>query len=187
MTYAIIDPPLALRFHEMSKTELDAYWTWFHDVLPSRLAELARAVRRTLSYESWEPAMTPDSLEALGRWFENEVEVRKLTSVEMETVRHKLSFPIDIPDSELTNRTLSLCMDIGMYFAQVVLRNLPGTRWNRPLGSKRMADYGQPVIVGFGPVVLNPVRVIVMTAYGIAARKPAHLIELYNVWVGMKR
>jgi hypothetical protein len=77
-------------------------------------------------------------------------------------------------------------MDIGMYFAQVVLKNLAGTRWNQPLENKRFADHGQPVIMGFGVVPLNPVRVLVSTAYGISRRKRAELRELYDTWAGMR-
>jgi hypothetical protein len=78
-------------------------------------------------------------------------------------------------------------MDIGMYFAQVVLKSLPGTQWDQPLGNKKFADYGQPVIMGFGTIPLNPVRVMVTTAYAISRRKPADLRGLYDTWARMKR
>jgi hypothetical protein len=78
-------------------------------------------------------------------------------------------------------------MDIGMYFSQVVLKNLPGTRWDQPVRNKNFADYGQPVIMGFGTVPLNPVRVMVMTAYGISRNSPARLRELYDVWAKKRK
>ena len=59
-----------------------------------------------------------------------------------------------------------------MYFGQVIIKNLPGTGWDQPLKNKKLADYGQPVIAGFGTVSLNPVRVMVTTAYGIARGSP---------------
>jgi len=41
MRYAIIEPPSFWRpYHEMSRTELEAYQMWFHQVLPERIAEL---------------------------------------------------------------------------------------------------------------------------------------------------
>jgi hypothetical protein len=103
--------------------------------------------------------------------FEGQVETRKKTADEIEETRSKLTFPIDIPKEELTNKSFSLAMDIGMYFGQVVLKNLPGTRWDQPLRNKKFADYGQPVILGFGKVPLNPVRVMVTTAYRISRQK----------------
>jgi len=187
MTYSTIQPPFTLQFREMAKKDLIAYATWFHDSTPGRIAELTKAVQSTSGYESWEPNATPESLEDLGRWLEGQVEMRKKDADEIAETRAKLTFPIEIPDEELTNRTFSLAMDIGMYFAQVVLKNLPGTRWDQPLGSKKFADYGQPVVMGFGTVPLNPVRVMVTTAYAISRKRPAHLRGLYDTWARMKR
>lgn len=187
MTYSIIQPPFTLQFREMPKKALEAYRTWFHQVTSERLAELASAVKRTPGYENWEPILTSESLDVLGRWFEGQVETRKKSADEVEETRSKLTFPIDIPDDELTNRSLSLAMDIGIYFAQVILKNLPDTRWDQPLGNKKFADYGQPVIMGFGTVPLNPVRVMVTTAYAISRKKPARLRELYDTWAKMKK
>jgi hypothetical protein len=62
-----------------------------------------------------------------------------------------------------------------------------GTRWHQPLRSENLVDYGQPVIMGLGPVPLNPVRVIVTTAYGISRQKPARLRELYKTWAAMNQ
>jgi hypothetical protein len=186
MAYAINQPPFTLRFCEMPKKELQAYAAWFHQVTPERISELTKAVNSTPGYESWEPDLTPESLATLGRWFERQVETRKMTAEELAEARAKLTFPIDIPEEELTNRTFSLAMDIGMYFADVVLKNLPGTRWDQPLGSKNFADYGQPVLMGFGKVPLNPVRIIITTAYRIAHHKPAGLRELYDTWTKMR-
>lgn len=187
MTYAIIQPPFPLEFREKSKKDLETYRTWFHQVSSERIAELTRAVKSTPGYEGWEPSASPESLDALGQWFEGQVETRKKTADEIEETRAKLTFPIDIPEEELTERTFSLAIDIGMYFGQVILKNLPGTRWDQPLKNKKFADYGQPVIMGFGTVPLNPVRVMVMTAYGISRKKPARLRELYDTWAKMKR
>ena len=182
MSYAIIQPPFTLKFREMSKKELEAYRAWFHEVMPERITQLANAVRDTPGFENWEADETPESLKELGGWFDAEVDTRRSTQEEMDEIRSRLSFPIDIPEEELTNRSFSLAMDIGMYFGTVVLKNLPGTRWDQPLKNKKFADYGQPVIMGFGTVPLNPIRVLVMTAYGISRKQPARLRELYEVW-----
>jgi hypothetical protein len=38
------------------------------------------------------------------------------------------------------------------------------------------------MIVGVGRVPLNPVRVLVVTAYAISRQKPARLRELHDMW-----
>jgi hypothetical protein len=187
MAYAIIQPPFTLKFGEMSKRELEAYREWFHAIAPERILELTKAVNATPGFQAWKPDLTPASLELLGTWFEGQSEVRKRTAEEIEETTAKLKFPIDVPEEELTNRTFSIAMDIGMYFGQVVMRNLPGTRWEQLLKNKRDAHYGQPAIAGFGVVTLNPVWIMVTTAYGISRGKPASLLQLYGTWAKMKR
>ncbi len=182
MTYSIIRPPFDLAFESASKKTLREYATWFHSVAPTRIAELTNAVKTTPGYEDWEPTGAPESLERLGRWFEGQVETRKRRPEEIAELEATLSFPIDVPQDELTNRTFSLAVDIGMYFGRVVLENLQGTRWDQPLSNKRFVDYGQPVIMGFGTVPLNPVRVLVTTAYRVSKKKPADLSGLYAIW-----
>jgi hypothetical protein len=187
MGYAIVEPPFALRFRERSKSELETYRTWFHRVSPERIAELAKAVQSTRGFEDWKPDLTPESLETLGRWFDGEVKTRKKTSAEVEHARATLAFPIDVPEEELNDRTYSLAIDIGMYFGQVVLKNLPGTRWDQPLKNTKFIDYGQPVIMGFGTVPLNPVGVMVTTAFGISRGKASRLRDLYDTWAKMRK
>jgi hypothetical protein len=186
-SYAVVQPPFTLKFREMSKSELQAYRAWFHDIEPTRIAELTRAVKSTHGFETWEPDETPNSLDRLSEWCDAHVETRKRTPEEVADIRSSLVFPIDVPEEGLTNRSFSLAMDLGMYFARVILKNLPGTRWDQPLRNKKFVDYGQPVIMGFGSVPLNPVRVLVMTAYGVSRKQPARLGDLYRVWAKKRK
>jgi hypothetical protein len=96
---------------------------------------------------------------------------------------------MDIPAEELTNRTFSLAMDIGMYFGQVLMKNYPSLKWEQPLGNKRFADYGQPCLVGFGPVSANPVRIGHVFAHGLADKTYTgkRLREVYDHWAKLVR
>lgn len=185
MAYSIIQPPFTLKFREMPKAELKSYFEWFMTVMPERLVELNAAVREAVP--TWAGDFSPESLDVLGKWFEGQVETRPKTQDEIDGLKAKLTFPIDVSGEQLTNRTFSLAMDIGMYFSQVVINNLEGTKWNQPLKNEKFADYGQPVIMGFGTVPLNPVRIVVMAAYGVAKGKKVQLRELYGTWAKMKK
>jgi hypothetical protein len=187
MTYTIIQPPFTLRFREMSKPELKSYYSWFMQVLPERIAGLEAAVRESPAYVSWRADFSPDSLATLGAWFAAQVEARPRTPEELDEVTSRLSFPIDVPGEELTNRSFSLAMDVGMYFSQVIIKNLSGTKWDQPLRNEKFADYGQPVIMGFGTVPLNPVRVMVTNAYKAASKEQVDLRKLYDTWAKMKK
>jgi hypothetical protein len=189
MHYEIIQPPFELKFREMPKKQLEAYREWFHTIMPDRLAALATAVKDTPRFQSWASDLSPDSLGPLGDWFSQQVETRPRSLKEKEEIESRLTFPIDVPNEELTVRTFSLAMDIGMYFGRVVLTNLPGTRWDQPLKNLKFVDYGQPVIMGFGTVPLNPVRIVLMLAYAFAAKEQSgdRLRALYEIWAAKRR
>ena len=155
------------------------------DVLPQRVTELAAAVRETPGFETWPADFTPASLDTLGQWFAGQVETRKCTQEELKAIKDRLLFPIDVPTDELTNRTLSLAMDIGMYFSQVLMHNHPDLKWEQPLNDKRFAEYGQPCLSGFGPVSLNPIRNAGhVFAHALASKTKTgkRLRELYDYW-----
>lgn len=187
MPYTTIQPPFTLRFREMSKQELKDYSRWFFEVFPERINELAEAVKQTPGFESWRPDLTPASLDVLGDWFATQVETRQRTQTERMALASGSTYSIDIPNEELTNRTFSLAMDVSMYLSQVLVKNHPALQWEQPFGNKKYVDYGQPVLVGFGVVPFNPVRMLVTLAYGIASGKQSgtSMRELYTIWSKM--
>jgi hypothetical protein len=184
MAYKIIAPPFTLRFREMSRRELREYRQWFPRVIPSRIEELASAVTGSAAFEAWQPDETLTSLDLLGDWFAKMVGMRPRTQKELQEIASRLPYAIEVPEEDLTNESFSFAMDIGMYFARVLLRAHPSLRWEQPLDDKRFADYGQPVLVGFGPVPLNPIRIAVTLAYGLAGgtQRGKRLRELYDYW-----
>lgn len=183
MSYPVIQPPFTLVFREMSKKELKDYNEWFHKVMPERIQILTAAISSTSGYKNWVPDRTPESLEPLGEWFLAQVETRPRTNEEIDTIKNRSKFPINIPGEDLTNKTFSLAMDIGMYVSQVFLKN-HALEWSQPFGNKKFVDYGQPVLLNFGPAPFNPVRMMVTLAYGLVshAKTGKSLRELYNIW-----
>lgn len=182
MAYQVIQPPFTLEFDEMPPEDLKEYSRWFHSVLPGRTSQLETAVRSTLGFESWRATFDAASLGQLGEWFEREVSTRPRSPAEVAEVRiHGL---VEEPGPELTNRTFSLAMDIAFYFAETMRRCHPAVSWKQPLGSRKDADFGQPVLVGFGKVRLNPVRICVTLAYGIASgsQSGTRLREIFDYW-----
>lgn len=120
-------------------------------------------------------------------WFFDQSEARPRTWDEIQEIEKGLSFPIEVPDKELTNRTFSIAMDIGMYVSQVFLKNHCALQWCQLFGKKKDVDYGQPVLVGFGQVPFNPVRMMVTLAYSFVDKSKTgkRLRGLYDVWVNM--
>jgi hypothetical protein len=84
---------------------------------------LAGIMNKTHGFETWEPDRLPASLDSIGEWFATQVEKRERTEEEIREIKSRLTFPMDIPKDEWTDRTFSLAVDIGMYFSQVWLKN----------------------------------------------------------------
>ena len=184
MTYEIIQPPFTLKFHEMSKPELDEYFRWFLDVLSHRVSELAGLVIQSPRFDKWQPDQSAVSLDELGDWLAGQVKTRLRTHEELQMIGKHSAYLMDIPNDELTNRSFSLSMDVGMYLSQVLMKNHPSLYWSQPMKSKKFIDYGQPVLSGFGDLVLNPVRIVVTMSYGLVNKKQTgkRLRELYEYW-----
>jgi hypothetical protein len=123
-------------------------------------------------------------LNALGDWFASQVETRPRTDSELAEIKAGSEFGIGGSKSELTNRTLSLAMDVGMYLGEVMTARHPKLTWEQPLDDPAFIDYGRPVLSGFGGTMFNPVRIVVTFAYGVAAgrRTGSRLREVYDVW-----
>jgi hypothetical protein len=166
IAYKTIDPPFTLKFWDMSKKELRDYYHWFQEVIPERIDQLTFAVTSSPGFEDWRPNFKPQSLNRLGTWFAGQVETRPRTQDEIDKLAERP--PRITSDRELTNRTISLSIDIGMYLSETLLKNVPSLQWDQAFGSKKYIDYGQPVLVGFDDgIPMNPVRVITGLAYGL--------------------
>jgi hypothetical protein len=182
ITYRVMQPPFTLNFSTMSKRELRDYYQWFRDAIPRRIAELTGAVNSSSNFKDWKADHRPSSLDDLGVWFATEVEARPRTQ------EGKIATQSPFPQSsrELTNRTISLAVDIAKYLGEVLIRNHSSLRWDQIFGSKKSIDYGQPVVVGFvDEIARNPVRAVTTSAYGLMDKTYTgkRLHEVYDAWL----
>jgi hypothetical protein len=176
MTYSVVHSPFRREPREMPPQELERFYQWFFRVMPERAAQLADYVKATPGFKSWESNYLPTSLDSLGEWFANHVEIgahgRAVATI------------ADVNRWELSSETFSLCMDIGMYLGETLQKNNPSLRWEQIISDRRFADYGYPVLVGFSNAPLNPIRIVTTIAQGIAISRytGARLREVYNIW-----
>ena len=186
--YKIISPPFTLEFKEMPKKELVDYYEWYIASIPERVRNLTEAVKSTPGYEKWQPDYTPDSLNLLGEWFAKQIQTRKMTIGEKDKIYAQgpeWFKTVKISNEELTNKTFSLAIDIGMYMSHVFLKNHRSLKWKHIIkGSKNFVDYGQPILEGFRGDCFNPVHMLVVLAYSLADKTKGNngLRELYDKW-----
>jgi hypothetical protein len=189
--YQVIRPPLQIKFREMNNPQAKEYLLWFQEQIPIRVVELASYVKSFPEYSNWEPSLNPSSLNSLGHWFFEQVKIRKRSKVEMDIINASVvdwfRNNFDIPDWDLTEVTISLSIDIGMYLGRIVENKNQNLVWK--LGSKprNNINYQQPVLVGSGIVEFNPVHIVTTLAYGIANQNngPERLRELCDIWINL--
>jgi hypothetical protein len=148
LSYNMIAPPFAVDFKESDKQLLRQYFDWFVAEIPSRLRELQRAIDST-GGPAFQLDFSRESLLALGQWFAPLVETRELSRAEISAWKASLPYYIDAPTSDLTDRTKSLCVDIGIYEAETLRHHFPFLKWELRTKNKRHAEYGRPVLSGF--------------------------------------
>ena len=184
MAYEILNPPFALNFREMSKSQLKAYFAWYQEKIPGRIDVLQQLVRESGRYPQWTADKSPASIAQLGEWFAGEIEsVPNTPNGRSRFSANRPSFQI-ATDGELAPKTLSIAVDIGIYLSQVLMSEIRSLRWAQNLTAKFDIDYGQPVLVEFRAAPFNPSRMLITLAYGIlqGSRTKGDLEKLYHFW-----
>ena len=184
MSYQIIEPPFTLKFDEMSKGELEDYASWLRDVFDERMIQLEAAIRATPDFARWKCTFTPESLGQLGDWFAREVRAQSPTPEKLVDLKLRGELRVSVPSVDLTTRISSIEIDVGLYLARTLEVAYPELVWKQFFNDKRSIDYGQPVLVGFGRMPLNPIRLSVNLAYGLATGNQTGkgLMEIYEYW-----
>ncbi|KGW18140.1 hypothetical protein X896_6230 [Burkholderia pseudomallei ABCPW 1] len=176
--------PTTRHFSSMGKAELKEFYESFMSNLPYCIEELMQLVRSTPKFEDWSADYSIESLEDLGVWYAGKVEKRALTPSEIQSIQKEMTRPVEIQNWVLTDETMALAVRIGMYYGEVALKNNSLLNWQQQMGSKKLADFGQPVIVGPGAVPLNPVRVANSFAHGLleGTKTGRQLRDAYDYW-----
>jgi len=186
--YKLIQPPYKLNFKLMDKRQANEFSQWFASQIPERITELSQYVKSTPGFERWDADLSPDSLDDLGNWFFSHVQTRPRSKQEKEDIISNspaLFKYVEIPDYDISGLTVSICIDIGMYFCQMLMINVEGLRWDVITRSKNNIDFHMPVLRGNGKLVFNPIQLLTSFAYGAASgvRRAKDLKDLYETWV----
>ncbi len=173
------------------KKEIDLFFSWFMNILPSRIEELISSVKTTEGFSDWLGDYSSASLARLGDWYETQLETRPYSPEGVEYMKRIMRFdenrPIDFEPWTLTDETLATSVKVGMYFGEALRHRLPFMDW-RPfkVGSGKSkqpnVDYGQPVLEGPKVLHVNPVGICQTLAFAIARgqRSGRHLNEVFE-------
>lgn len=147
--------------YTFSKEEAKAYYKWFTSIKSERLQILESEIQEM--YPEWKLDYTRNSLINSYEWFGKKVMYRNMNDEEKEEIKNQISKTpllvgvIDIPETTFTDETVSICFDIGIYFGDSLIFNVPGTKWIQKINSTNYIDYAQPLIATkVSKVPINP-------------------------------
>ncbi len=168
MDYPLFTPPPALyeKSHfDWTLKEARAYFDWFLGQVEPRTHAL-----RSLLHEMDQE----DASELLGR-----------VGGKIVALVHEEPFSVAGQGSrDLTNSGYALGADAGLLLARPLLRKHPGVRWEIVHKPKRDMAFHLPVLVGMGPVYLDPIGGVIAELHGILSglRGPSFLKDAYDFW-----
>ena len=186
LTYELFSPPITRNFTEIKPKEAHQYFEWFVAEIPNRLFQLQKLVDQT-SDQKIELNKKPFSLMSIDIWFPPQVEVRSKTLDKQKLERLEVPgwlFPF-ITDDILTEMTISICVDTGIYFAEVLITENHDLQWHFLRSPKRAADLYRPVLkVPNNKIWLNPLRVVNVIAHTVMQGNwtGEEFSKLFQIW-----
>jgi hypothetical protein len=183
--------PFASDYASWSREQAREYFDWFLQELEPR-AETLRAVIAHVG-DACPLDFGPTSLDCAGDFLKQHVRTRLLRPEERVAEREELAGQIPPGAVDvvlglaggwaLDDATRFLCLDIGMYFGEVMRRAHRSLEWT--LWTRRTIELNRPVLTGFSRgEPLDPVGLMEGVAIGMARGKhgPSRVAELFAVW-----
>jgi hypothetical protein len=188
--YILISSPFdfSIKFSETTKIQAKMYYEWYINEIQNRVEILNNYVISSKKFTNWRSDYSYDSLGMLGEWFYQNIGTRKRTEQEINQIYDKSPKwfrSIQVPENDLSYESISLCVDISMYFGKILADEIPGVHWELYKSNRKIdINYHQPVLVGQGKLVCNPFHLIKTLAYCFMdeTKKSNSLIDLYIIW-----
>ncbi|HJV45161.1 MAG TPA: hypothetical protein VJ824_05470 [Bacillota bacterium] len=187
MEYKLMEPPFPIKsFKEMNKKEAQLHFDWFIEQIPRRMKQLKDVF--TLSGENADELdFSVDSLVKLWTWFIPKVIMALKT--EQELMAEHQSTPDwlrnAIKPEKISNKSLSIAMDIGIYFAECIRKSHAQIQWGLRTSPKSFISVNKPILLGFknnkdmdSAIILNNQAIKVSQG----EKNPTALYDLYKVW-----
>ncbi len=183
--YQIIDNlPIDYEFSTKTKDELKLYWIWFKENKEERIAYLREIVKSTEGFEDWSADFSSDSLKKLGEWLDQNIEIEKLPEVVYNKKRSETPSYIDVNDWDLTIKTRSILVDVGIYFGEVFIKEHKNLKWEQYFSRVKKDNNNGHIVIKLKKRELNPIWLLYILGLGLADNtKDAHnLYNLFQVW-----
>ncbi len=182
MNYSVINNlPIDFCYRDYSLESLKNNADWFFENKSTRLEILKTAV--SSQYQCDFLDYSCDSLKLLAKWLNSTFEKVPLTTSQLEEKRAKTASYIDIEDWRLSDISLSMVFDVGVFLGEMMIYNHQGLEWQQYLKNKKNNDYGH-MIIDLGKIYMNPIWLVYIQVLKMAdgSFSETCLSDIYNVW-----
>ena len=191
LTYDILVPKLGKSIFQLSDEEAAAYFEWYMERAPERVAYVSKICAKELRIPQESLDCSPESLLLLWKWFRRRAKTEP--AIHGDAERNK-NFPANIWNNkrQLTLETEYIIRDIGMYLGETFRKNVPGIYWTYYTKPRRDFFVNHPLLKGFIDrttgkpfhACFEPIHMTGVQAAKLLSKKStdADLLNIYKIW-----
>lgn len=187
-------PPTGIDYDSWDKHTADRYFKWFIEQIPIRMEYFQKRVADDLKIEKLLLDYSPESLITVWDWY---IKVAIIEDVPAETIKRIKQSPAYnlfgesyINKEQLSLNSILIQRDIGMYLAQVFLKESPKLQWtyehDPPSKKVKNVFNNRPALTGFigvnHPYSFEPIHMVGVQGISVLEgdAKKQDLFDLYN-------
>ena len=192
LTYDILIPKLDKSIYKLTKKEAAAYFEWFMDQVPGRVAYVSQVCAKELHISVKRMDCSPKSLVLLWKWFRKRAETEPVILTEEEKKQPGYADGKFRNERQLTLETEYILRDIGMYLGETFRKNHPQIYWTYYTEPKRDFFANHPLLKGFIDMTtgvpfyaeFEPIHMAGVQASKILSKKSedTDLLHIYTIW-----
>ncbi len=185
--YELVQFPFEGKFSDLSKEDSQRVFEWFLKAIPERLDFLFAVIKNEDKNLYKQLDYSQKSLIYIGEWLSRHVHKRNRTREEIrkeyENLNPKFKGHLEIEDWVLSDETISLCFDVGIYFSKVFQRKFKDVKWSYYTKPKNDIDVNKPILRGF-KIPLNPFNIVLVFASKVVDKNQGsqYLYNLFEIW-----
>lgn len=192
LKYDILIPKLGKSIFKLNEEETAAYFEWFMEQVPVRVAYVSQVCAKELHIPVERMDCSPESLLILWKWFRKRAKTEPVILTEEEKKHPAYANGIFRNKRQLTMETEYIIRDVGMYLGETFRKNHPQIYWTYYTKPKRSFFANHPLLKGFIDMTtgapffaeFEPIHMAGIQARKILSKKSkdTDLFDIYTIW-----
>ena len=192
LKYDILIPQLDKSIFKLTEEETAAYFEWFMEQVPLRVAYVSKVCAKELHIPVERMDCSPESLLLLWKWFRKRAKTERVILTEEEKKQPEYANGMLRNEHQLTLETEYILRDIGMYLGETFRKNHPQIYWTYYTKPKRSFFANHPLLKVFIDMTtgvpfhaeFEPIHMAGVQASKILSKKSKDndLLNIYNIW-----